>query len=179
MTNTVEDTKLNPVDMDGLEDVFEVQEHTDSQSDNRQSAESQQGSEGMTLKEACKHFGLASSTIRTKLRTGELNGVKVPGRHGYEWRILPAACRQPANTADSQQSHTADSQQHSHITGTIIDLNSRLEAANEKLQAAAFRNGYLESQLEASRDTIKLLEDRSRVPWYRRAWVWFTGTSGT
>jgi len=143
MSEAAKQMGFSPIEIDGLEDVFEVHE---------------------------------ASTIRAKLRTGELQGVKVPGKHGFEWRVFPEECQKPISTVADERQHTAS---QDSLIDTVNDLNHKLQAANDKLQAAAFRNGYLESQLEASKETIKLLEDRSRVPWHRRFWGWFTGTSGT
>lgn len=44
---------------------------------------------GLTLKEACRYFGLSSTSIRLKLKLGEIAGIKRDGPNGPEWRIYP------------------------------------------------------------------------------------------
>ena len=61
----------------------------------------------------------------------------------------------------------------------LPELNRMLALIQEKdklLQAATFRNGYLEAQLENREREIKLLTDNQhkRGGWVR-FWSWFTG----
>ena len=56
------------------------------------SPEPSEAVEGLTIAEAASAYGLSVSSVRRKLKAGELPGaVKVPGPKGEEYRIPPAA----------------------------------------------------------------------------------------
>ncbi len=50
------------------------------------------------------------------------------------------------------------------IADLKLELNNKVLEAQREIQAAAFRNGYLESQLENEREQIKLLTDSQHKP---------------
>jgi len=61
--------------------------------------------------------------------------------------------------------------------GKLIGL---LREKDRELQAASFRNGYLEAQLQAKDEQIKLLTDeRHRGGRWERLKRWFTGRGGS
>ena len=56
------------------------------------------------------------------------------------------------------------------LVDDLMRRNSELEA---QLQAATWRNGYLEAQLEAERQQVKLLTDSQHKPgWWPRFKKW-------
>jgi chromosome segregation ATPase len=58
----------------------------------------------------------------------------------------------------------------------IDQLESKLDKAQREVQSAAFRNGYLESQIEAERQNIKLLTDRqATTSYWSRFKSWLLG----
>mgnify|MGYP000081183651 CR=1 FL=1 len=58
----------------------------------------------------------------------------------------------------------------------VADLQERLDKANQQLQGATFRNGYLESKLEDKEQQILLLTDRqTKQSWWANFSAWFLG----
>ena len=45
----------------------------------------------MSLKAACIHYKLASSTLRMKIKRGEIPAKKIHGANGPEWRVFSAS----------------------------------------------------------------------------------------
>src|SRR5262249_31132770 len=61
----------------------------------------------------------------------------------------------------------------------VEGYRQQISQLQEKLEAATFRVGYLQAQLEASQETVKLLTDSQHKPgWWRRFCSWATGRSG-
>ena len=50
------------------------------------------------------------------------------------------------------------------------ELIALLDRKTERLEAAMLEIGSLQAQLQATREQMKLLEDRSKRPWWRRLW---------
>jgi hypothetical protein len=152
------------VEVEGLDQLFEHPSNT-ALAGSQQSA-----NRVLTLKEACDHYGLGASTIRAKIKSGEIAASKVEGAHGLEWRIFPdralAGSQQPASTVviGSQQGQDLQS-----LLKLVREQAFNLENANKSLQAASFRNGYLEAQLTAKEEEIKLLTDsQHKSSWWLR-----------
>jgi len=126
---------------------------------------------GLSIKEAAKVLGISPNTIRARIKSGELMAGKVKGATGEQWRVFvdaPDKPLVPESVGSAEVSRLLD----------IIEKQSELLAAQSgRLETAAGQIGYLQAQLEAGKETIKLLEDRQRVIWWRRAWAWFTGSS--
>jgi len=76
----------------------------------------------------------------------------------------------PSEELGVPSSHSAD------LISLVNQLQSKLDKANEQLQSASFRNGYLESKLEDKEREIKLLTDSQHKPsnWARFK-AWFFG----
>jgi hypothetical protein len=82
-------------------------------------------------------------------------------------------------------SPTPDNRSHDskRLVGVeVIALQTQLDVAlseikhlKQELQGATFRNGYLEAQMEQSREQIKLLTDRQSKSRWAKFWAWFTG----
>ena len=50
-----------------------------------------------------------------------------------------------------------------------------LHEKDAKVEALIMRNGYLQAQLETSQQTIRLLEDKQKVAWWRHLWKRISG----
>lgn len=127
---------------------------------------------GLTFKEACDFFGLKPTALRVRIKSGEIAAEKIEGTNGPEWRIYPTqGLRRPCvQSAQPLQSPDTDK-----LLAMIQDLQAKLDSANQQLQAASFRNGYLESQVDHHKEQIKLLTDsQHKASWWRQAWNWFT-----
>lgn len=133
-------------------------------------------SRGLSFKEACEHFGLKATALRTRIKSGEVSAEKIEGANGPEWRIYPA---QPSRTHhETVIQPLRDPIESVKLFEMMQDLQSKLAASNQQLQAANFRNGYLEAQLESSREHVKLLTDsqRNSGSWWGRLKSFFKGS---
>lgn len=62
------------------------------------------------------------------------------------------------------------------IADLKMELDTKLAEAQREIQGAAYRNGYLESQLEIEREQVKLLTDsQHKAGWWHRLSSWFIG----
>lgn len=158
----------DPADMTGLEDFFPSHDKA--------------GQEDLTLEEAAKRLNLSERTIQRRLKRGQLTGYKVNGDRGPEWRIklqsgddmtLHAVPPSEDTTIESEvmpdietvssDDRTADRQAltHSAIAQFTGFYQDQIENLQEKLEAATYRNGYLEAQLASAQEQLKLLPDLS------------------
>lgn len=158
----------DPVDTTGLEDFFSSHD-TPSQED-------------LTLDEAAKRLNLSERTIQRRLKAGQLVGYKVPGPRGPEWRVTLKALDDTTETAvPSTDDATAGSPDmtviaemssddttknpHDIAANAVFQMSDfyrdQIETLQEKLEAATFRNGYLEAQLSNVEIQLKLLPDLS------------------
>ncbi|MBN9397552.1 MAG: helix-turn-helix domain-containing protein [Candidatus Melainabacteria bacterium] len=196
MTDTARNTEhTDPVSTDGMADLFnssdrQSQDSFDSQVISLDSVEAGSDSQdkAVSVQEAARRMGISPRTVLRRLNKGSLVGYKIDGTFGTEWRVsLDSFDKQSQDSFDSQvisfdtveaasvsQDTTEDSlilelrEQISVLRQELI--NERIEAQRH-LQAAVFRNGYLEAQLEGKDNEIKLLTDReqqSKATWWQR-----------
>jgi excisionase family DNA binding protein len=171
-----------------------------------------------TTEEAAKHLGISQRTVFKRLKDGSLKGMRVQGKFRQEWRIEPVHKAQTVlevvqerddsimNTIEQLQEPIHEElkrvpEPSSGSATYIPELDRMLAVIREKdqlLQAATYRNGYLEAQLETHKEQIKLLPDyqhkateaavlslrvseleteleRYRRTSWSRFWSWFTG----
>ena len=163
--------KLSPsdsADTTGLEDFFSCHDKT--------------AQEDLTLEAAAKRLNLSERTVQRKLKHGQLRGYKVSGPRGPEWRIklqssddTTSALAPPSDDttissddmtdveALSSEDMTADNKSggtRAYIQFTDF-YKDQIEMLQEKLEAATYRNGYLEAKLSSAEDQLKLLPDLS------------------
>lgn len=137
--------------------------------------------EDLTLDEAASRLNLSARTVQRRLKHGQLAGYKIPGPRGPEWRVkIEATDDTTQDTSSATQDKTAAS-----LATTVIDpvssqdrtddrfalshaltefsefYKEQIDSLNDKLEAATYRNGYLEAQLSAAEDELKLLPDLS------------------
>lgn len=110
-------------------------------------------------------------------------GVLSPESHGQSTFISELTSETGYSTGvliEEEGVPVADAGVPSSGSPDLIDLvnqlQSSLDKANEQLQSACFRNGYLESKLEEREREIKLLTDsQSKSGWWVRFTKWFFG----
>jgi len=188
MGEPVREYKTGVVDVDGLEDVFEadveLSEQGSKHGSNTVPAGYQQGA-SMSLKAACRHYKLSASTLRAKIKNGEIPAQKIQGSNGPEWRVFPT---EPSFQGSSQQgaeqgSNTVPAGYQGVAAPELNRLLDLIEKQAAKLETASGQIGYLQSQLEerdkniSERDShIKLLTDSQHKPgWWNRFSSWFLG----
>jgi hypothetical protein len=143
-----------------------------------------------TLNIAAQALQVSVITIRRKLQKGQIKGYKVQGINGPEWRIIPPDQPTITERTDSDQTVIFDRSQSSQQSEQtmispdhlVIDallkrlshVESQLANAQNELQGAVWRNGYLESLAETKDQQIKLLTDSQHKPgWWARFSSWF------
>jgi len=207
MSDTAHDYQtIKTAAIEGLEDLF-VPVTTDGQAspDHSQASTSHgqttpdQRSSALTIDEAAVILGVTPRTILRRLQKQSLSGFKIAGQFGPEWRVLllhDDSAPTQASTSHGQTTPDQPLTTPDHINFQIIssenelvselrrqidalktELESKVSEAQREIQAASFRNGYLESQLENQRDQIKLLTDSQHKPgWWARFKKWCAGT---
>ena len=160
------------LDLSGMEKIFEPELEPIKQSistvpsSHTHTAEhSASQSNGLTLKAACRHYKLAPSTLRAKIKKGEIAAEKIEGANGPEWRVFPAQRILSTQTKHSSKhgaNHSADIL--SHVEQTIANdaqnpLLVLIEKQTHKLEAAAGQIGYLSAQLQTYEKQVLMLPD--------------------
>ena len=194
-------------DTTGLEDFFSSHDKPEQ--------------EDLTLDEAAKRLNLSERTVQRRLKNGQIKGYKIPGPRGPEWRIKVESCEDTTGAAFAASDDTTFSTEDTTVIesmssedmtpdnrtpasqafGQFTDFyKDQIEALQEKLEAATYRNGYLEAQLSNAESQLKLLPDLSikatkaetleqqitrleadlaeaRQGWFRKFGRWFLGKS--
>lgn len=202
MSDTARDYQLLPATTtDGLEELFDAEVVPSTTRDYQVGP-----TEGLPVEKAAKLLGLSTKTIKDRLRKGTLRGYKVADKFGDKWlvcldgdsQVLPGPTDAddlvlpgPTDTEDLVLLGPTDSDyqvlpgptndevaptKSTEQTPEMLALLALLEQRDRELQAAAFRNGYLESQLETQREHIKLLTDsQHKKTWWHRFTSWCAG----
>lgn len=156
--------------MDGLDEIFIASNPEVG------SVQSTVLSEHYTVEQTASILGLSVKTVRRKLASGKLDGYKISGPNGPEWRVKSEsldnvhtqtqarpACPEPVQ---GQQTGTLD-------TTIFKDLL-------EKIEVLTYKTGYLEAQLAAKENElreVKLLVDSRKGGWWSRFCNWALGKS--
>jgi len=115
----------------------------------------------MPLKKACIYYQMASSTLREKIKSGEIPARKVPGPYGLAWLVYPRqSAVQKSGTHDAERETiispvTVTSTQEESLTQLIELVGTQAE----KLEAASGQIGYLSAQIETYQNQVRLLPD--------------------
>lgn len=150
--------------------------------------------QGWTLSEAAGAFDVTERTIRRWIKEQRLTAWKVAGPRGPEWRIRTGSTL--ATNDDQARSTVVQSADNQ----SLLALTSLLKEQAAKLEAASYRNGFLENQMQNYEQQVKLLPDfhaqaaraqaqeekvkqleselvRIKATWWYRFCAWFTGAS--
>ena len=156
---------------EGLEDLF-IDDVTVAQPSHNPCAALAQG--GLTFKAACDYFGLKPTALRLRIKSGDIAADKINGANGPEWRIYPDKPAQPLRDPSATVALPLHNPDSNKLLEIVQNLQNKLDNANQQLQAASFRNGYLESQLQERDKEIKLLTDSQHKNWWTRLKSRFT-----
>lgn len=150
--------------------------------------------QGIPVEIAAARLGLSASGVLKRLRRGAMQGFKVPTKRGEKWLVSPSAI--PSQVLDVLEDSL------SQVSGVLVDdresslgvLSSAEESFLEvstaselmedlkrrnfeleaSLQAATWRNGYLESKLEERDKQILMLTDNQhKGGWWAKFSSWF------
>ncbi len=105
--------------------------------------------QGWALWQAADAYKVTERTIRRWIKEQRVTAWKVDGPRGPEWRINPGSSQEDSNV----QSGSSDPNQ------ALIALTKILSDQAAKLEAATFRNGFLEAQTRVYEEQVKLLPD--------------------
>jgi hypothetical protein len=202
MTDTARDYQtLTTADTTGLDDFFASEDSLVQDINLAQDSTAQDSSaELWTVAEAAKSFGVSEKTILRRLQKGTINGFKVQGQFGLEWRIESGPTSQvlfdnavtkdrtpediisvedsPAQVVEIAEDSPAqgvlkplDTLGHDRL---IDEQRHEIARLRQQLEGAIYRNGYLESKLEDRETQIKLLTDtQNKGGWWARFSSWF------
>lgn len=172
MQEPLAETKRTVLDIDGLEQVFEVDCEPIEQSastvpagfDHRARQGIKQG-DGMSLKAAAIHYRLAMSTLRAKIKRGDIPAKKIEGANGPEWRVFTSSSvfSNPIEHGAKQGAeHGADTLLDEHMSKSTESVNRLVELVDKqavKLEVASGQIGYLSAQIESYQNQVRLLPD--------------------
>jgi len=187
MSDPVLKLKADHLTVEGLEHVLEAADIGGDLSPGDSVTPGASPGDIWTLDDAMKHLGITKRTVLRKLKSGELVGYKVPGPFGQEWRIYPSD-KGDDKTGDMSPADMSpgdlpisppDTALIEELRRQVNDLKAENISLQKELQAASWRNGYLESQAESHQSQIKLLTDSQHKGdgWWRKTWRWFLGGS--
>jgi hypothetical protein len=184
MSDTARDIQLiETISTEGLDDIFsEVSANGDT---GFLSATSADTSLWVTVTQAAAALNKSERTIQRYIKAGKLESREELG--GKLFVLLPPSADTVSVVSPTfaDLSHevsacadTSHATAHMSVgTVSIAELNKHLELIKElqnQVQAAAFRNGYLESKLEEREREIKLLTDSQHKPsWWQRFKAFF------
>ena len=208
MSDTARDYQTNDLaSTKGLEEFFEPlatlgQTTSDLAIANPGQAQATPDQIGLEIEQAAKLLGVSNRTILRRLQKKTLEGFKINGPFGPEWRVsekalttlgnplatlgqatpdLAIATRgQPRTTPIQLVLHDIDegeaelAQKDSANSQAFTTTNIDVADLLLKLEGASYRIGYLESKLEEKNSQIKLLTDSQRKPgWWAKFSSWF------
>ncbi|MEM0143852.1 MAG: helix-turn-helix domain-containing protein [Candidatus Parvarchaeum sp.] len=159
MKKTKKKKENNQIDTAGLDELFDTPVISNNE---------------LKLSEASQKYKVTERTILRWLKEGRLMGYKSNGVHGIEWRItgesdkcnniLPDEDKSISAFEDASIIDIVDQELSSNSDASLLaiinKLTNQLETAQNNLQAASYRNGWLEAQLQVKDEQLKLLEDK-------------------
>ena len=177
MGEPVSSGNRDTVSIQGLEDVFASTVETSTEDTG------QLNDPGWSLTDAAEAFSVTDRTVRRWIKQHRIPAWKVVGPRGPEWRVQPGSKPSTEDIHTGSLLTTVDNSPDTGLLDLVRELQHKLDAAQEQLNGASFRNGYLESQvnsltreLESHKDTIKLLTDsQHKTGWWTIVCSWFKG----
>lgn len=158
MSEPVPKAEINPIETDGLEEIFEatVSEECGKGEQTESIEFAHGGHEGLTLSEAAERFNVSKHTVRRWIKESRIEASKVTGEHGPEWRVYGD---QPDQNIEADAVHTVHNNSVEapypdmrHLADVIMDLTERLEMASG-------RASWLECEMQYKKEELKLLPD--------------------
>lgn len=171
----------NPVDVEGLEVLFSPGLEV-LQADSQEGVEVfQEGS--ISLARAASLLGIHRRYALDLVRTGKLHGLK---DHKGQWLVSATSVksRLEATSSKLQEGPLEDSRRGLEINLEGVEppkedpRDQIIKELQTKLEAASFRIGYLQHQVESQESEIRLLTDsRHKSSWWLRFCSWLKGQS--
>lgn len=128
-----------------------------------------------SVPEAAKLLGITERSIWRRIRLGKLQSKLVNGKTFVS--VYQSDVRPTRQSDNKQTSVVVSVNQHDMPIDSISYVQQLLDLLKEKdkqLQAAGYRNGYLEAQLQEREKEVKLLTDsQHKGKWWQRVGKWF------
>lgn len=176
MAESAKEVKNLQADIDGLEQVFEADYEpieADTlkiatrayQGGNQGGYYSSSTSTGLSIKAACIHYQMSASTLRKKIRSGDIPAEKIEGINGPEWRVFATGSgfdkghNYGSNKGDYQGEKTLVTQHHESAGISHTPLLELIREQATKLEAAAGQIGYLSAENKSYQKQVLLLPD--------------------
>jgi hypothetical protein len=162
-----QEIKRETVTTTGLEQLFQV----DLEPQDQSQIQVQDQVELVPLAEAAKRLGV-SRRYAHKLATG--GKIAAEKDHNGRWLVkLEQGQIQVQDQVEpikfQDQIQVEQPQFQIRFQDQVVHgYQNQVKDLQGKLEAATFRVGYLQAQLEASQQTIKLLEDKQKIAWWLR-----------
>lgn len=169
MAEPAKEIKSSTVDTEGLEPLFQVDLEPKDQD------QIQFQVDLVPLAEAAKRLGVSRRYAQKLVTTGKIPAIK----DGAGRWLVKVALGQIQIQDQVEQIEFQDQIQMEPASFQIQDqviqgYQDQVRQLQEKLEAATYRVGYLQAQLESSKDTIKLLTDNQhKSGWWTRFCSWF------
>lgn len=186
------DTKVDPLNVEGLEDIFAKdgpqndQETTwtvlDQTEQNTSSVQDGPGKlvHPISVEEAANILKISPNAVCKRLRKGSLLGNKIPGKFKDEWlvegagliEVLSIDVKQKQDSSDEAPPENSTVQdQTTHNSRTVQEgpnehtsrLLDLVEKQAAKLEAAAGQIGYLQAQLESQTRLLETKESQIKL----------------
>src|SRR6185369_15262374 len=124
--------------------------------------------EGLTIKEAAEQLQVHEKTVRHRIRTGELRGVKVPRPQGFEWRVFLDGAAPTQVIPDDMEVSTDEAHVGSPSSSVdSVELVRLVEKLYEDNRQLAGQVGFLQAKLQDAEQKVHLLTvelDERQVP---------------
>jgi excisionase family DNA binding protein len=208
MSDTARDYKINNLaSTEGLDEFFEPlatlgQSTPDLAIATPDQTQATPDHAGLAIEQAAKILGVSNRTILRRLQKKTLDGFKINGPFGPEWRVSKKALTTHSQTLitlglatpdlaiatpvqpqtspvhlifqDIEEEESEREQPDSANSQTLTTTNIDIADLLLKLEGASYRIGYLESKLEEKNSQIKLLTDSQHKPsWWAKFSSWF------
>lgn len=180
MAEPAKKIQVEPIGTEGLDQLFQVELD--------QKIQSQDQLDHIPLMEGAKRLGLSRRYVHKLITEGRIPAFR--DRRGRWFVKLDQGQIQIQNQQDQtdqidlhmehgqiQLEEPVKDHQTARLMDMIENLQIQVNTAQNQLQAASYRNGYLEAQLQEREKEIQLLTDSQ----YKRSWwahfsSWFVGS---
>ncbi len=157
----VQEIKQPTATTTGLEQLFQVDLEPEDQDQNQV--------ELVPLAEAAKRLGVSRRYAHKLATAGKITAEK---DHNGHWLVRmeqgQIQFQDQVEQTKFQDQIQVEQPQFQFQDQVVHGYQNQVKDLQEKLEAATFRVGYLQAQLEASQQTIKLLEDKHKIVWWQR-----------
>jgi hypothetical protein len=169
MSEPARDLEVIPAtSTDGLDDLFDAEVVPGSTGDSMVGP-----TDGIPVEEAATALGLSVKTVKDRLRKGTLTGFKKRDRFGEKWMVCLGT---DYHATEPDYQVVPGPTEPVMPSAEMRALLAVLESKDRELQAASFRNGYLEAQLAERDQQLKLLTDsQHQSKWWHKVRSWFAG----